>query len=62
MSDALLTILVELLGACREAGHVLHEPVHPNDLWIEASAVQFGTPLLTADAVFDGVPGLTLHR
>jgi predicted nucleic acid-binding protein len=36
--------------------------VHANDLWIVASAVHIGAPLLTTDAVFDDVPGLNLHR
>ena len=62
VSDALLTTLAELRHACRQDGHALHEPIHANDLWIAASAVHIGAPLLTADAVFDDVPGLTLHR
>ncbi len=62
VSDALLTTAAELRHACREAGHALHEPVHANDLWIAASALHIGAPLLTTDAVFDGIPGLTLHR
>lgn len=62
VSDSLLTTAAELRHACRQVGHALHEPVHANDLWIAASAVHIGAPLLTADAVFDGVLGLTLHR
>jgi predicted nucleic acid-binding protein len=62
VSDALLTATAELRHACRQVGHALHEPVHSNDLWIAASAVHIGAPLLTADAVFDEVPGLNLHR
>jgi tRNA(fMet)-specific endonuclease VapC len=62
VSDALLTATAELRHTCRQAGHALHEPVHANDLWIAASAVHIGAPLLTADAVFDHVPGLRLHR
>jgi predicted nucleic acid-binding protein len=62
VSDALLTTAAELRHACRQDGHALHEPVHANDLWIAASAVHISAPLLTADAVFDDVPRLTLHR
>ena len=62
VSDALLTTLAELRHACRQDGNALHEPVHANDLWIAASAVHISAPLLTADAVVDDVPGLTLHR
>ncbi len=62
VSDSLLTTTAELRLACRQVGHALQELVHANDLWIAASAVHIGAPLLTADAVFDGVSGLTLHR
>ena len=62
VSDALLTATAELRHACRRVGDALHEPVHSNDLWIAASAVHIGAPLLTADAVFADVPGLNLHR
>lgn len=62
ISDALLTAAAELRHGCRLVGHALHEPIHANDLWIAASAVHIGAPLLTADAAFDDVPGLSLHR
>ncbi len=62
VSDALLTATAALRLACRQSGHALHEPVHANDLWIAASAIHIGAPLLTADAVFDDVPALSLHR
>jgi predicted nucleic acid-binding protein len=62
VSDSLLTTAAELRHACRQTGHALHEPVHANDLWIAASAVHIGAPLLTADAVFEDVPELSLHR
>jgi tRNA(fMet)-specific endonuclease VapC len=62
VSDALLTTTAELRHTCRQVGHALHEPVHANDLWIAASAVHIRAPLLTGDAVFEDVPGLSLHR
>ena len=62
VSDSLLTTAAELRHACRQVGHALHEPVHANDLWIAASAVHIGAPLVTADAVFGDVPGLNTHR
>jgi tRNA(fMet)-specific endonuclease VapC len=61
VSDALLTRMAELRYRCRLEGHALHEPHHASDLWIAASAIHIGARLLTADTVFDGVPGLTLH-
>ena len=62
VSDALLSRIAELRHACRVAGHALHEPVHTNDLWIAASAMHVGAPLLTADTIFEDTPGLSLHR
>jgi tRNA(fMet)-specific endonuclease VapC len=62
VSDALLTTVADLRHACRQVGHALHEPVHANDLWIAASALQIGAPVLTADAVFQRRPGLSIHR
>ena len=61
VSDRFLSTLAELRFACRRAGHPLHEGAHANDLWIAASALHIGAPLLTADNVFSNTPGLTLH-
>jgi predicted nucleic acid-binding protein len=62
ISDRFLSTLAELRFACRRAGHPLHDRAHANDLWIAASALHIGAPLLTADSVFSGTPGLTLHE
>jgi predicted nucleic acid-binding protein len=61
VSNNLLTTTAELRFACRRVGHPLHDRSHTNDLWIAASAVHIGAPLLTADRVFEDAPGLTLH-
>lgn len=61
VSNKLLTATAELRFACRRVGHPLHDPSHTNDLWIAASAVHIGAPLLTADRVFEDAPGLTPH-
>lgn len=60
VSDRLLTTAAELRFACREAGHPLHDRSHANDLWVAASTLHVGAPLLTADAVFEDTPRLTL--
>jgi predicted nucleic acid-binding protein len=62
VSDRFLSTLAELRFACRRAGHPLHDRAHANDLWIAASALHIGAPLLTADNVFSDTPGLTLHQ
>ncbi len=62
VSDALLSAVAELRYACRLAGHPLHDRSHANDLWIAASAIHIGAPLLADDGVFEDTPGLTLHQ
>lgn len=61
VSDRLLTRAADLRFVCRQAGHPLHDRAHANDLWVAASALHIGAPLLTADDVFEDTPGLTLH-
>lgn len=60
VSDRLLSGVAALRYACRQAGHPLVDPVHANDLWIAACAIDVGAPLLNADGVFQDVPGLQL--
>jgi tRNA(fMet)-specific endonuclease VapC len=60
VTDSLLTCVAELRHSCRQVGHPLHERSHANDLWIAASAIHIQASLLTADAIFDKAPGLTL--
>lgn len=62
VSDTLITTAAELRHSCRAIGHPLHEPIHANDLWVAATAIHIAAHLLTADAVFQEVPGLTLRR
>lgn len=61
VSDALLTSVAELRFSCRRIGHPLADRAHSNDLWIAASALHIDAPLLTADSIFDGTPGLELE-
>jgi predicted nucleic acid-binding protein len=60
VSDTLLTRIAELRYTCRLAGHPLAHRVHANDLWIAASSIHIAAPLLTADGIFRGTPGLRL--
>jgi predicted nucleic acid-binding protein len=61
VSDRLLTTVAETRAACRRHAHPLHEPVHANDLWVAATSLHIGAPLVTADRIFEGVPGLVLQ-
>lgn len=60
VTDDLLTLMAELRYACRNVGHPLGDRAHGNDLAIAATAVQIGAVLVTADRVFQDVPGLSL--
>ena len=62
VSDALVTRLAELRFACRHAGHPLADAAHANDLWIATSALHIAAALVSADGIFEGVPGLDLIR
>lgn len=57
IGDGLLTTMAELRCACRSADHPLHEHARTYDLWIAASALHIGAPLLTADNVLEQAPG-----
>jgi|SRR5947209_16038954 len=51
-----------LRTACKRAGHALHDKIHEADRWIAATAIRYGLPLVSDDAIFVGVPGLSLRR
>lgn len=61
VSDRLLSTVAETRAMCRRLGHPLRDPVHSSDLWVASTALHIGAPLVTADRVFEGVPGLALH-
>lgn len=60
VTDALVTAVAELRLACRAIGHPLADRAHANDLWIAATAVHAGVPLLSTDRVFEDAPKLLL--
>ncbi len=60
VTDALITETAELRFECRRVGHPLAAESHAADLWIAASARRIGAPLLSADSIFEGAPGVAL--
>jgi len=48
----------EILQNLRQAG----TPIPTNDIWIAATAFQYGTKLFSWDQHFEKVPGLLLYR
>jgi predicted nucleic acid-binding protein len=55
---ALTSTCALLRVACARSGHPLAQRGHSADLWIAATAVHLGIPLISDDGLFDGVPGL----
>lgn len=49
----------KLRAQCWRAGHALAQSEHNADLWIAATAIHLGLPLVADDGIFDGVPGVT---
>lgn len=61
VDDELVWEVAKLRVSCRRAGHALADDYHFGDLWIAATAVRYGLPLVAHDGVFRGVPGLDLR-
>jgi predicted nucleic acid-binding protein len=53
--------VAEVRNECRLVGHALHQRAHNADLWIAATAILWGIPLVAHDGVFVGCPGLDLR-
>lgn len=62
IDDELVWEHARLRLACRRAGHALAGSAHAADLWVAASAIHLGIPLVADDAVFEDVPRLDLIR
>lgn len=52
--------VARLRNDCRLAGHPLHQKQHNGDLWVAATAIRWGIPLVAHDRVFLGC--LSLDR
>lgn len=65
IDDAMIWTHARLRAECRASGHALAQPSHAADLWVAATAVHLGLPLVSHDNVFVHTPGLDLvsaHR
>jgi predicted nucleic acid-binding protein len=58
VDDAVATAWAELRVGLREAGH----KAGVNDVWIAATAIAHGLPLVTQDGDFDAMPGLEVIK
>jgi len=61
VSEELVAIAAETRAACRRAGHPLADVAHANDLWAAATTISIGAALISADRIFEAVPGLGLY-
>ena len=59
--DALMGICAELRLMAERAGLGLGNKIHEADRWVAATALRLDIDLVSTDAVFRGVPGLTLR-
>jgi tRNA(fMet)-specific endonuclease VapC len=58
--SALIEAYVVLRSWCVEAGHGLGQKDHEADRWIAATALYLGVPLVTHDAIFSNVEGVSV--
>ena len=58
--EALMYACAELRAMSERAGHPLGQKIHEADRWIAATAMKLGVELVSDDAVFRDVPGLTV--
>ena len=57
--DQLMNLCAQLRATCERSGHGLGQKIHEADRWIAATAVLLDLALVSDDAVFRDVPGLT---
>lgn len=60
VDDEMTWSFAHLRAACLRAGHALAADDHNADLWIAATAITYGLPLVAHDGIFRNVPGLEL--
>lgn len=58
--DELMRTCASLRARCERDGHALGQKVHEADRWIAATSLRLGLELVSDDAVFAGVDGLTV--
>ncbi|HET7487945.1 MAG TPA: PIN domain-containing protein [Acidimicrobiales bacterium] len=59
--DDLMARCAQLRADCWARGHALGSKIHEADRWVAATAMALGVELVTSDAVFRDVPGLTVR-
>ncbi|HEV7942814.1 MAG TPA: PIN domain-containing protein [Solirubrobacteraceae bacterium] len=57
----LVALCAQLRADCAAIGHALAQREHNADRWIAATAIRIEIPLVSNDAIFRDVPGLSLE-
>lgn len=58
--DEQMQVCARLRARCDRSGHGLGQKVHEADRWIASLAILLDIDLVSRDAIFRGVPGLTV--
>ena len=57
----LVVVCADLRSRCEAVGHALCQKEHNADLWIAATAIRLGIPLVSDDGIFRDAPSLRLE-
>ncbi|WP_125773834.1 PIN domain-containing protein [Antribacter gilvus] len=60
VTNDVVVAYANLASDSRRGGHGLASKVHTGDRWVAATAIALGAPLLAADKIYRGAPGLDL--
>ncbi len=61
-NDSLIERCAEVRDEAARIGHPLSQKMHEADRWVATTALVLHLELAAGDGIFEGVPGLDLHR
>lgn len=61
-TEALVHSYAELRTHATRIGHGLGHKIHEADRWVASTALALGLELVAGDGIFEGLPGLDVHR
>jgi len=60
VTEDVVRVYADLTATCMNEGLGLHDKRHTGDRWVAATAMAIDAPLLAADHIYRGTPGLRL--
>lgn len=60
VTTAVVKAFASIRATCKSRGKPLADKQHMGDAWVAATAVAYALPLLSGDAIYDGVEGLLM--